>query len=966
MTDSVQNSGNRPCRVRKSLCSEFVKCSVSTSSSGEKLNLSKFSEGQRVTRSSKRCPLTFGSGTGKAGAVVSSNYACNRKSLQGAITRRRHAELFSNRVGRKAGSLDNASSTSDYGTLSEDSRNCSYGIDISPINSERSRDIESLSGIESLILVSDEDDAGGVDSAAKIIDLSTCGWESDSSDVCGKDDWDSLAEQEYFKHLRESTEVTLIRENQVTAIIPVLNRSGYKGNFGIHLLENDRNVYRNGLCCSMRVHHVSPVVSMEPHGIKFYESFPAMLVIPLNIEPQDEAWLSCLYSNTSGGEVPVWERLPKTAYSYRNGCLVITAQHFSLFTVILEEPYPEVLKHIRCRSGGRIWLNEVPGVKVEFPRGCLEQDIDAYVRVLYDSEPSFRRESSRRHDRSALASPVIMLGPHGYKFNSARPPVLITLPIPDYDQIMRRFPGVQLSVWQSSTQEGEPMMWEQLNVEISPAVPYTHGGCQLYLVSFPVHHFSFFKIVWDLLSTSLYEAKMGMSYFYPYISFSMMCQAFMEENSGNSRFGLEVICYRSDRRLPEATNYRHRVGASLKPKMVRPGRIVIRLRSQMFEADVEAGEDEDMSKEEPDFRGRDFEKQYACRFKPDVNVDRGTFGKVIVERIVTGSKDPLFEFNLHKTGLETEASLPMGHERWTVLAMKELASSLQITDGNNWKKFAQYIGFTKSEIKSKLQYSPDPFVAMMNLYNSRGGTPEEFTQALYAVSRDLRLGRGNASGSNSDRSRSSRSGGSASDSKASSSQGSGGNSRSLLWGFRPWGRANNEENENDSESGDDSVRTQDKDKKRSWPSSKKASGGSSAKRRKYSDISETVTSSSDESDGDHNKSVSTEKHKRNQKKLSDRDLWKISAKIASKDWRNLGRTLGIEEQVLQNLNHAHQSIGFRECTYQMLLEWKGRKPRKCTFGELYTGLTNEGMVSVAKHLVKLMGQVDDGQDGDSS
>lgn len=33
----------------------------------------------------------------------------------------------------------------------------------------------------------------------------------------------------------------------------------------------------------------------------------------------------------------------------------------------------------------------------------------------------------------------------------------------------------------------------------------------------------------------------------------------------------------------------------------------------MFEADVDAGEDSAMSKEEPDFRGRDFEKQYACR-----------------------------------------------------------------------------------------------------------------------------------------------------------------------------------------------------------------------------------------------------------------------------------------------------------------------------------------------------------------
>lgn len=46
--------------------------------------------------------------------------------------------------------------------------------------------------------------------------------------------------------------------------------------------------------------------------------------------------------------------------------------------------------------------------------------------------------------------------------------------------------------------------------------------------------------MWDLLSTSLFQAKMGMSHFYPYISFSMMCQAFMEQDADASRFGLEV------------------------------------------------------------------------------------------------------------------------------------------------------------------------------------------------------------------------------------------------------------------------------------------------------------------------------------------------------------------------------------------------------------------------------------------
>lgn len=43
---------------------------------------------------------------------------------------------------------------------------------------------------------------------------------------------------------------------------------------------------------------------------------------------------------------------------------------------------------------------------------------------------------------------------------------------------------------------------------------------------------------------------------------------------------------------------------------------------------MDAGEEESMEKEEPDFRGRDFEKQFACIFREDLKVDRGTFGKV--------------------------------------------------------------------------------------------------------------------------------------------------------------------------------------------------------------------------------------------------------------------------------------------------------------------------------------------------
>ena len=40
----------------------------------------------------------------------------------------------------------------------------------------------------------------------------------------------------------------------------------------------------------------------------------------------------------------------------------------------------------------------------------------------------------------------------------------------------------------------------------------------------------------------------------------------------------------------------------------------------------------------------------------------------------------------------------------------------------------------------------------------------------------------------------------------------------------------------------------------------------------------------------------------------------------------------------------------------MLLEWKGTKPKLCTFGNLYQALNTEKMNGVAKHMAVLMSQ----------
>lgn len=69
-------------------------------------------------------------------------------------------------------------------------------------------------------------------------------------------------------------------------------------------------------------------------------------------------------------------------------------------------------------------------VWIRFPGGWLDEDVVASVRVLHHPTPEL--------GEPALASPVIVVGPHGAQF---RRPVTIRLPVPDYIAIRKQFSG---------------------------------------------------------------------------------------------------------------------------------------------------------------------------------------------------------------------------------------------------------------------------------------------------------------------------------------------------------------------------------------------------------------------------------------------------------------------------------------------------------------------------------------------
>jgi hypothetical protein len=213
--------------------------------------------------------------------------------------------------------------------------------------------------------------------------------------------------------------------------------------------------------------------------------------------------------------------------------------------VILEEPYPERLKRIRKRNGGTLCIEDIPGVEVNFPRGCLVDDIDAYLRVIFDTEPALLPQ--QLWQRYSLATPIIMIGPHGLKFPSNRPVVTVTLPVPDLHEICRQFNIKDvlkaLSVWHSPTNETEPSGWRRLKTELTLDLQHPSG---LPVVSFKVQHFSFFTVFWDIVSSSLYEVKIGMAHFAHFVTFSMMCEAFMQETPNSNKYAFEARIKRTN------------------------------------------------------------------------------------------------------------------------------------------------------------------------------------------------------------------------------------------------------------------------------------------------------------------------------------------------------------------------------------------------------------------------------------
>ena len=291
---------------------------------------------------------------------------------------------------------------------------------------------------------------------------------------------------------------------------------------------------------------LTPVVRISPHGLRFEEDEPALVVLchcrmPGGVEGEEVA-VFC--SDTGPRQLPQWSKLRGEACT----CTIFkthvkfSTRHFSMFAVVSTLPYPSAKVVISSNEGGSLSLpDECPGLKVTLSQGCLvpnsgEKSITA--TVYYTDSPCPNDHTA------ALASPVVGLEPHGIEFTRS---VEVTLPIPDYSTIRNALPEARLQLW---TAPPDGHCWSHLTD--TPLTLNLTGG--IHTVTFSILHFTLFEILWNSLSA----LRDGAEYVYRRIRswpVAVRCQVFMTPPQQDLSFALLVLVYKYGNPMPGLDNY---------------------------------------------------------------------------------------------------------------------------------------------------------------------------------------------------------------------------------------------------------------------------------------------------------------------------------------------------------------------------------------------------------------------------
>ena len=193
---------------------------------------------------------------------------------------------------------------------------------------------------------------------------------------------------------------------------------------------------------------LTPIVRITPDNTTVSLNKPAIIELLKNVElskmeAKNETIPLCAETETSE-----WRELG-SEYNCKvhKDRISFEVTHFSFYTVISRKPFPSSTKIVKVSADiptpTEVTISDLPGFKVQIPPCSVNADRDVKITatMLYDSPAVCSEE-----DRSCLASSCIELEPHGITFSKN---ISISIPIPDYAEVMENNPNAQLEVWHS-------------------------------------------------------------------------------------------------------------------------------------------------------------------------------------------------------------------------------------------------------------------------------------------------------------------------------------------------------------------------------------------------------------------------------------------------------------------------------------------------------------------------------------
>ena len=255
---------------------------------------------------------------------------------------------------------------------------------------------------------------------------------------------------------------------------------------------------------------------------------PAIIELLKNIELSEKEADNETIPLCAETETSKWKELGSECnYKEHKDRISFEVMRFSLYAVISRKPYPSSTKIVKplvdIPAPTEVTISDLPGFKLQIPPCSVNADRDVKITatMLYDCPAVCSEE-----DRNYLASSCIGLEPHGITFSEN---VSISIPIPNYAEVMENNPNAQLEVWHS-------------DVAVNKRNLVDHCLCKdedgQYIVIVEINHFSTFITKFKGLVSRL-KSPFNSSF-----NVEARCQVFMSQETvieSQLIFGIAVL-----------------------------------------------------------------------------------------------------------------------------------------------------------------------------------------------------------------------------------------------------------------------------------------------------------------------------------------------------------------------------------------------------------------------------------------